>query len=1082
MARNSKRNAFTIVELVIVIAVIAILSTVLITTFTGVIESANVSADRQLLSTMNTQIGMYIGKGNEINNANDLKEALSQGDIDYNEKLDPKSAQYGYHFWYDSAKQQIVLEKFETIETQAQAAVSHESIGRFLGAVSFAPRAAEGFEAASPRTLVPGFYFLDVVGKNKNELANFYADIENMSTDKNKYQGAISAIETLTNNNGDNKTLAAAVLAKMNATAIVTADGVFINAENTNQEIAHIYIPENLTGKEDYYLSHKVVNNANETLNDLTKFGDKVTISNITVPDDVKVGEGALTGFGDVTVNVNIDSVEELKNIFSAGSVSVDATIKLDNGASYKIEGAIVKEESGTTVNIKLEYRNPVTSFDVTATGNVVNKTSNNYIALDKIKNNISLTLKAINFVGADANLPVYDHVTWTADNGVTVNAYGEVTFPADFNADTVTFTATSDVVNGETAPVVKTYTVNVVRVKNATVNFTSGTNNGSVTMANGGEYIDANNILVTYDDASVTANFSELSAFKYADRRGAGNIVPFTDAEIETLGCTIPTAKMTTVGTYFTVSDSYAFTFTGVASLSGSIGTQEVTVKVSDKAGEVISATIVVTVNDNTDAPFKAAIPTYSNGHVYQVGNGNEIALGELFAQKAGVSSLSEYKIYVYNRGPSEGFFYTPIEGMTIRNPTETSKLNFAGLTGLHWVVLATDSGSAEEDETAAFIKVDVVPGKNVTSKGDLVIKNDTKTEAAKNSGSSTFNKTATMNVYDPNPEFANTSLVLHNNLDLNDVTAYSTLVTLNKGQTFYGNYFTLSLATFNNSDYTTGSADYSFMRLNNAELRDLIIDGPIYHTFAQSEDNDKTGFYCYGVLTTGDSKITNTYISGFLSTIRVENTTLEIKDSVLEGGSWSNIYINNTTGLTLDGTTTIQSRKSEYTSTKFGKTAKVIGIGVYAHHSLPNTSTLNITLKGDTKNINWIEKNDQKTYGGYLSMASSILFDNKQKDFFHTVETNTKYLNAAILWSRGVPENMNVVFDASYTGNKEYGKQTGGMKITWPVTIDLSGCVSSPKHNTSCGCASEVSATYGANKFVTENVTYGEYNPAIN
>ena len=48
MARNSKRNAFTIVELVIVIAVIAILSTVLITTFTGVIESANVSADKQL--------------------------------------------------------------------------------------------------------------------------------------------------------------------------------------------------------------------------------------------------------------------------------------------------------------------------------------------------------------------------------------------------------------------------------------------------------------------------------------------------------------------------------------------------------------------------------------------------------------------------------------------------------------------------------------------------------------------------------------------------------------------------------------------------------------------------------------------------------------------------------------------------------------------------------------------------------------------------------------------------------------------------------------------------------------------------
>ncbi len=45
--KNTKKKGFTIVELVIVIAVIAVLAAVLIPTFTGVVKSANVSAAMQ---------------------------------------------------------------------------------------------------------------------------------------------------------------------------------------------------------------------------------------------------------------------------------------------------------------------------------------------------------------------------------------------------------------------------------------------------------------------------------------------------------------------------------------------------------------------------------------------------------------------------------------------------------------------------------------------------------------------------------------------------------------------------------------------------------------------------------------------------------------------------------------------------------------------------------------------------------------------------------------------------------------------------------------------------------------------------
>ena len=54
MKRN--RKGFTIVELVIVIAVIAILAAVLIPTFSSLIQKANLSADEQAVRSMNTAL------------------------------------------------------------------------------------------------------------------------------------------------------------------------------------------------------------------------------------------------------------------------------------------------------------------------------------------------------------------------------------------------------------------------------------------------------------------------------------------------------------------------------------------------------------------------------------------------------------------------------------------------------------------------------------------------------------------------------------------------------------------------------------------------------------------------------------------------------------------------------------------------------------------------------------------------------------------------------------------------------------------------------------------------------------------
>ena len=61
--KNSNKKGFTIVELVIVIAVIAILAAVLIPTFSSLVKKANLSSDMQAIREMNVAL-----KNDEVKN------------------------------------------------------------------------------------------------------------------------------------------------------------------------------------------------------------------------------------------------------------------------------------------------------------------------------------------------------------------------------------------------------------------------------------------------------------------------------------------------------------------------------------------------------------------------------------------------------------------------------------------------------------------------------------------------------------------------------------------------------------------------------------------------------------------------------------------------------------------------------------------------------------------------------------------------------------------------------------------------------------------------------------------------------
>ena len=102
--RNTNKKGFTIVELVIVIAVIAILAAVLIPTFSGIIAKANESADKKAVHDMNTALGIA-GNPNDIDDAIDaLIENGFNGD-----NLVPVSK--GYSFVWNESTKKIELVK-----------------------------------------------------------------------------------------------------------------------------------------------------------------------------------------------------------------------------------------------------------------------------------------------------------------------------------------------------------------------------------------------------------------------------------------------------------------------------------------------------------------------------------------------------------------------------------------------------------------------------------------------------------------------------------------------------------------------------------------------------------------------------------------------------------------------------------------------------------------------------------------------------------------------------------------------------------------------------------------------------------
>lgn len=107
MKKNNKKG-FTIVELVIVIAVIAILAGVLIPTFSSIIKKANLSADQQAVRQINGAIAI-VSTDKTFESVDDLTVALLGENIDISD-YSPMTKDHSF-YWVKSENKIVLVDK-----------------------------------------------------------------------------------------------------------------------------------------------------------------------------------------------------------------------------------------------------------------------------------------------------------------------------------------------------------------------------------------------------------------------------------------------------------------------------------------------------------------------------------------------------------------------------------------------------------------------------------------------------------------------------------------------------------------------------------------------------------------------------------------------------------------------------------------------------------------------------------------------------------------------------------------------------------------------------------------------------------
>ena len=904
--RKTKRSAFTIVELVIVIAVIAILSAVLIPTFGAIIKNANVASDQSTAATLTTELHIYL-KGETIDSEAELMAAINAIDPD-GKKLVPKALNHDHHFWFDMENQMIVAGFTEDIKNKTSQSTSkiESQSGAVLTSAELIAETSSNTAFLGMRDVFNnGFFLID----SADALSSMFGDMSSIT--KDNYATFISTLDNTAKNNEVYGVIAEKVLENVAKTTIFTKGGVFYFSENTSDSFVFFADDVKVISNTHYVYDGSKVN----TVTNGTLPAPKGALN---LPSSVVLVEEDSLDFGDgnsVVINTTLADANAIANVFSP--LASDATIKDKAGVSYKIvhldtlpEGdthekdRLVLASDNTTWMADLIVKLPFEDYTIgyTEEDSLVEFNTDTLYVSNLKSDDVVLFAKDTK---SDAtSLSVFK---WESDNAAITVQGGVLSFDEDAilaGSHRATITATAKNINGEN--IVRTLKVEVRIVESATVKI----GDYDYPLGQGAQHLsyvrDGNNQSI---ELVPTIGWKSVTGETLYDLRDGEMTITKADE-----------TKTTDGKVAFAVGES-EYTFT--VSIDGRLETE-----------------FTVAIVDIENSPFKLKFHHARNYSPYYVGSGDSIKLSDLFYTNDGFTfNGATLTVYGYAERGTDLFTVNEInnyapDGQAIWTDEYTS--NITSNWGDVEIQFNTDSGYDHTDEDGKIGDYDVVI--EIAPKNDLAMIVHIVVVADATNASNVAELTAAHS----------SSVILHNDVSMTS----GQTVALPAGAGFYGNGYVISATTYQSGSTDANYLDSAIVSVNGGVVENAYINGPTYAVLDYTSNANKN--FVSGIHATGESTITNSYIYGFRQPVMATGDKLSVINSTLEGGNMGNLYLENG-DLYLEDVTTVQ--KLDGYQTTVGESKKVIGAGI--HIGKENVDA-KITIVGYLDQYNWI-KNQQ-------------------------------------------------------------------------------------------------------------------------
>lgn len=252
-----------------------------------------------------------------------------------------------------------------------------------------------------------------------------------------------------------------------------------------------------------------------------------------------------------------------------------------------------------------------------------------------------------------------------------------------------------------------------------------------------------------------------------------------------------------------------------------------------------------------------------------------------------------------------------------------------------------------------------------------------------------------------------------------LNDIVTNEYGISASGGATIFGNGFTLDATNVPIVD-----TNKFVIILNGGNLDNIVLIGRKvpYHNFTSTSNPDgaPSGSYAiYGVFMSGNnhSTISNSYVSGFKSPVRINSVKATLDNVVIDGGTLANVYVDGQTELILKDVTTIQSIVQAPKYNNPNQHVNVYGLGIFFENVGDSTK---VYIRGELKQYNWTS-NEEINYidSDLRSIANSIYNDNSLNIFKHLIN-NKNYINTGLIFNGNAELGSNI-FDERSSSVKE-------------------------------------------------------------